>query len=118
MVSPTSQTAIAIARHIGLGLVIVVGVAAPWSVVAVLNVRLSPSVPWSLPVGFIYLFLVIGYLNGRGWPRSTSEVRERHFRAHLPPPAEAICALLAGFAGFTALWLSFAVTGDLLAQQP
>ncbi len=34
MVSPTSQTAIAVARHIGLGLVIVVGVAAPVTALA------------------------------------------------------------------------------------
>jgi membrane protease YdiL (CAAX protease family) len=117
MARPTPPVALAVATHIGLGLAIVVGIAAPWSVLVVLNLRLSPTVPWSLPTGLIYLFLMAGYLNGRGWPLSTSEVRRRHFRALVPPPAAFLSALLAGFAGVTALWLGFAATGDLLAQH-
>lgn len=117
MARPALPAALAVATHIGLGLAIVVGVAAPWSAFVVVNLRLSPTVPWSLPIGLVYLFLVAGYLNGRGWPRSTSEVRRRFFRAHLPPPWASLSALLAGFAGVTALWLIFAATGDLLARQ-
>ena len=117
MASRASQAAILVAAPIGVGLAIVVGVAAPWSALIVLNIRLSPTVPWSLPVGLVYLFLAIGYLGGRGWPHSTSEVRRRRFRASLPSASEFICALLAGCAGVSALWLCFAATGGLLAQQ-
>jgi len=41
-----------------IGLVVMGVVTVPWSVSAVLNLRLFPHVPWAIPVTIVYLFLV------------------------------------------------------------
>lgn len=87
-----------------IGLVVMSVVTVPWSVSAVLNLRLLPHVPWAIPVTIVYLFLVTIYLGGRGWPASTRELRRRHLRARMPAPRASIWSLLAGgaaaFGGF------------------
>jgi len=91
-------------------------VTAPWSLVAVADLRLSPHVPWAIPMGFIYVGVVVAYLNGHGWPASTADMRRRHFRARLVSPAEAVWSLLAGTLSITCLWLLFAASGNLERQ--
>jgi membrane protease YdiL (CAAX protease family) len=100
-------------KHVGLGLAVTVAVAVPWSVLAVLNLRLSPCVPWAIPAGLAYLCAATAYLNGSGWPKSTSAARKRWFRAQPLDLAEFNWALLAGFAAVTSLWLLFAASGFL-----
>jgi membrane protease YdiL (CAAX protease family) len=103
-------------RHVLIGLVVVVAVTAPWSIVAVASLRLSPHVPWAVPMGFIYVGVVVAYLSGRGWPASTADIRRRHFRARLLSPAEAVWSLVAGSPAITCLWLLFAASGHLARQ--
>jgi membrane protease YdiL (CAAX protease family) len=103
-------------KHVGLGLAVTVAVTIPWSALAGLNLRLSPRVPWAIPVGFAYICAATAYLNGSGWPKSTSSVRKRSFRAQPLAQAEISWALLAGFAGVLSLWLLFAASGYLSAQ--
>ena len=105
-------------RNIGLGLAIVVAVSAPWSALVVLNVRLSPHVPWAIPAGIVYACFSMLYLNGRGWPESTSAARRRSFRARPLVLTELRWALLAGLAAVASLWLLFAASGYLSAQTP
>lgn len=99
--------------HVGLGLVVAVVVTIPWSALVVLNVRLSPHLPWAIPTGMAYASLAMGYLNGSGWPKSTSAARRRDFRAQPLAPAPFTWALLAGLAAVAALWLLAAAAGAL-----
>jgi mannose-6-phosphate isomerase-like protein (cupin superfamily) len=55
---------------IGLGVMGVITV--PWSLLAVVNLRLSPHVPWAIPITLIYLAVVVVYLAGRGGRVSTT----------------------------------------------
>jgi len=106
----------ALLRPVGIGLAVTVGVAIPWSALAVLNLRLSPRVPWAIPAGIAYVFLAMAYLNGSGWPTSTAASRKRYFRAQPLSSAELAWALLAGFTAVASLWLVYAACGYLSAQ--
>jgi membrane protease YdiL (CAAX protease family) len=117
MARPTLRLALAVLKHVGLGLAVLIGVAAPWSALVVLNLRASPDTPWALPAGVAYVFAAIVYLNGVGWPRSTSATRKRYLRAQPLALLEFSWSLIAGFAAVAALWLSFAATGYLFAEQ-
>jgi len=112
----TLQVAGALLKHVGLGLAVVIAVAIPWSALAAFNLRLSPHVPWAIPVGIAYVFLAMAYLNGSGWPSSTSAARRRYFRAQPLGLMEFGWAFLAGLAGVVTLWLLFAASGYLPAQ--
>ncbi len=65
------------------------------------NLKVLPSVPWSLPVAALVLWVYWQYLAGRGWPRSTAEARRHCLRARSLSPALWRSALLAG--GFGSL---------------
>jgi membrane protease YdiL (CAAX protease family) len=69
--------------------------------------------PWALPVGLAYICAAIAYLNGNGWPKSTSAARKYFFRARPLVLAEFNWAFLAGLAGVTSLWLFYAACGFL-----
>lgn len=99
-----------------IGLVVMGVVTVPWSVAAVLNLRLVPHVPWAIPVTIVYLFLVISYLGGCGWPASTRELRRRHLRARMLTPRTSTWSLLSGGAAIAALWLIFAAVGGFGVQ--
>lgn len=45
------------------------------------NISLSPSIPWSVPLGLLYIWLVFKYFNGKGKPASTSVARSEGMRA-------------------------------------
>jgi len=45
------------------------------------NLKYWPSVPWSVPLLAAYMWFFWQYLQGRWWPRSTSETRRRDLRA-------------------------------------
>src|SRR5580698_10501856 len=53
-----------------------------WSALLVANLHSSPSVPWSVPAMALMLWLMWGYLGGKGWPRRTSDARRHHLRAN------------------------------------
>ncbi len=105
-------------KHVGLGLAVAVAVATPWSALVVFNLSFSPHVPWAIPVGVAYVCLAMAYLNGSGWPKSTSAARRCYFRAQPLVLAEFSWALLAGLAAVTFLWLCFVASGSLSAQAP
>jgi membrane protease YdiL (CAAX protease family) len=107
-----------LSKYVGLGLAVTIAVTVPWSVLAMLNLRLSPRVPWAIPAGIAYLCAATAYLDGSGWPQSTSADRKRYFRAQPLGLAEFNWALLAGLAAVTSLWLLFAASGSLSAQPP
>ena len=53
-----------------------------WRYLVAANLVVSPQIPWAMAVMAVYLPFFWQYLNGRGWPRSTSEARQRDLRAH------------------------------------
>lgn len=72
------------------------------------NLKLSPTVPWLLPATAVWLWLFWQYLNGKGWPRSTSQARRRALRARPISSKVWRWSLLAGGLGIvSAIGLSF-----------
>jgi len=67
------------------------------------NLKLAPSVPWSLLATMVWLWLCWRYLDGAGWPRSTSRQRRRDLRARPLPPRIWGWALLAGGFGMVSV---------------
>ena len=47
----------------------------------VLNMRTSPDIPWNVPLGLLYLWVVFQFFNGRWGAGSTREARQKSMRA-------------------------------------
>jgi membrane protease YdiL (CAAX protease family) len=75
----------------------------PWAVLVSMNLKMLPAVPWSVIVMAAYLWLLVKYLNGWGWPRELSEARRRALRIARPPQRVWRWSLIAG--GLAALSL-------------
>jgi len=58
-----------------VGLAVAVTGNSPWAALALINLRVLPSVPWSVPPAAVYLWLWWRYMGGWGRPRSTSQAR-------------------------------------------
>lgn len=67
-----------------------------WRQLISINLAVSPRIPWAAAAMAVYLWLYWSYLNGRGWPLSTAEDRQRNLRAHSLPPVIWRWALVAG----------------------
>jgi hypothetical protein len=74
-----------------------------WNALLVINLRSSPAFPWSVPAMALLLWLMWSYLGGRGWPRSTSDVRRRHLRANRRSGRTYLWAFVAGVLSVVAL---------------
>lgn len=86
-----------------LGFFIPVLAGAVWTALFVGNLATTASVPWSVPVMAVVLWLVWQYLGGRWWPRRKSAARRRLLRAE-PVSREVFAwALVAGVPAFVAL---------------
>jgi len=92
-----------IAIAVVLGLFIAAAGVFPWSILAQLNVRLWPRVPWCIPVGLVWLALFWTYLNGRGWPRSTAQNRKQLLRVRPLHGPAATWVCIAGATGLVTL---------------
>jgi len=68
-----------------------------WSGAFVANTKLLPQIPWNVPFGLLFLWLVFGYLDGRGWPRSTAGARRVAMRARRLSAEQWRLSLLYGF---------------------
>jgi len=77
----------------------------PWAFLVAMNVRRTPSVPWSVPITAAYLWLLFRYLRGEWWPASTSEARRRSCRANGVSDGVFGSAVIAGMFGLAALML-------------
>jgi hypothetical protein len=86
-----------------LSLALVGGTSVIWGALVIGNIRTTPSIPWSLPLLFVMLWLVWQYLSGRGWPETTSRSRKRLLRAN-PVSREALSwSIVAGLFAIIAL---------------
>jgi membrane protease YdiL (CAAX protease family) len=82
--------------------VLLVGVL-PWSSLVAVNVKMTPSIPWAVPVMALYGFLLLKYLNGWGWPRSSAELRRLNLRLRPLSRGVWLWSLAAGGSGASAL---------------
>src|SRR5574341_553552 len=87
------------------------------------NFVLAPSVPWSAPLVAIYLWFYWHYLQGKGWPQSTTEFRRTNLRAHSWAGRVWRWTLLAGGLGWasilalrTLINMLFALPNDSLSK--
>ena len=74
-----------------------------WSALLVANLRISPAVPWSVPAMALMLWLMWGYLGGKGWPRSTSDARRHYLRANRRSARTYLWSFAAGVLSVVAL---------------
>src|SRR5687767_8637823 len=92
-----------IARAVLVGALVVALGTLPWGALAALNSRLSPAVPWSVPVMALYLWFYWRILGGEWWPRGTADSRRENLRARPLESTVWRAALLAGGLGWAAL---------------
>ena len=52
-----------------------------WNALIVLNVQTTPAIPWNVPLGLLYLWVVFQFFNGRWAPASTRQARRESMRA-------------------------------------
>lgn len=97
-----------IPKAIFIGLVVSGAGTLPWVVLAGLNFKLLPSLPWSAAVMGCYLWLYWRYLNGWGWPHGTAVTRRADLRAH-PLSGRlwrsSLLALMLGFGSVISIFL-------------
>jgi membrane protease YdiL (CAAX protease family) len=74
-----------------------------WSALVVLNLRLTPALPWAVALMAVILWSLGHYLNGRWRPSRTSETRRLLLRATAVPPRVLLLALGAGAFAMVAL---------------
>ena len=90
----------------------------PFPGLAGFNLRFAPQMPWAIVPMALFLIGYIRYLNGAGWPRSTSAARRLRLRLNSLPADVWPMALTAGFIGLAALVPLSAVLGRLFALPP
>ena len=74
-----------------------------WTALITSNLATSPAIPWAVAVMAIILWLMWQYLDGRWWPRSTSNARHLYLRARAVSRGVFAWALLAGVLSLIAL---------------
>jgi CAAX amino terminal protease family. len=100
-----------ISTLIGLGifaLLLTVLTGGVWTVLLIANLATSPAVPWAVIVMAILLWLMWQYLDGKGWPDSTSEARHRYLRARPVSRPAFMWSMAAGMfsiIALTGLWI-------------
>ena len=77
------------------------------------NLKFWPSVPWSVALLAGYMWFFWQYLQGRWWPRSTSEWRRQGLRARPVSRRAWRWALLAGYLGMFSVFALHRVVGRL-----
>jgi len=86
-----------------LALLITVLAGGVWIAIMTTNLATSPAIPWGVPVMAVVLWAMWQYLKGKGWPRSTSEVRRRYLRANPVSRQTYTWSFIAGALGIVAL---------------
>ena|SRR2546425_256735 len=89
-----------------------------WSALLVANLRSSPAVPWSVPAMALLLWLMWGYLGGKGWPRSTSDARRHYLRANRRSARTYLWSFAAGVLSVVALAGYWIVLFRLVKMPP
>jgi membrane protease YdiL (CAAX protease family) len=104
-------------RAVITGAVILLLGVLPWSSLIAVNAQFVPKVPWAVLVMAFYGGLLIKYLNGWGWPRSTALARRFNLRLRPLSGRVWIWAFAAGGSAVGAL-LALAFVGLRLGTLP
>ena len=64
-----------------IGLTVALSGTLPWVALAAVILRSPHSPPWEVPAMALYLVVFWRYLNGWGWPKSTTTCRRESLRA-------------------------------------
>src|ERR1051326_593237 len=83
-------------------LILAVGQGA-WGAMALLNLKTTPAIPWSVAIMAPVLWLMWQHLGGKGRPRSTSGARRSYLRANAVPAPVFVWSLVAGALAIVAL---------------
>ena len=89
-----------------------------WTGLLIANLRSSPAVPWSVPTMALLLWLMWSYLNGKGWPRSTSDGRRKYLRANRRSARTYMWSFAAGVLSVAALAGYWIVLFRLVKMPP
>ena len=92
-----------IIRAVITGVIITAAGTLPWAYLVRLNIDHLPSVPWSVIPTLVYLWFFWKYVNGAGWPRSTSAIRKKLIRANQLSSEVWGAAIIAGILGLVSL---------------
>jgi membrane protease YdiL (CAAX protease family) len=84
--APIPRVHTTLAGALSMGLTISLLGTVPWVVLIRLNVREHPESPWAAATTACWLIVMLAWLSGRGWPRSTSAFRRFHCRLWRPQP--------------------------------
>jgi membrane protease YdiL (CAAX protease family) len=82
------------------------------------NLRFHPELPWAAAVMAALLVLLLIYLRGWGWPRSTSATRQRLLRWNAIPLPIFGWAILTGLVSLVAMGGAWIATSDLIHIPP
>ena len=74
-----------------------------WALLINSNLTTSPTILWSVPAMAVALWLMLQYLDGKWWPRSTSAARQRYLHGNPVSGRILAAALLAGVLSIVAL---------------
>jgi len=77
-----------------------------------INLRLTPSIPWFLPITAFWLWAFWKYLTGNSWPASTSHIRSGYLRGQTLTPKLWLWSLIAGGFGMISLMGLIFVTSE------
>jgi membrane protease YdiL (CAAX protease family) len=86
-----------------LGIFIALFGQAIWSAILVANLKTTPTIPWSVALMIVLLWMIWQYLGGRWWPRSNSDTRRRYLHANGVPARVFAWAILSGALSLIAL---------------
>lgn len=113
--SATTATSVGLrgyVRPVLEGLLIAATGLLPWILLAAIQSRLYPSVPWAAFVMATYLAILVAWLHGYSWPRATSMERRRRLRLWPPSPGPeaaggplSVVSIAALLAALYALWV-------------
>lgn len=91
---------------------IVIAGVGPWIVLAPLNARFHPEIPWAAFAAASGLVLLLAWLNGTGWPQTLANVRRCNLRRWRPEPGTwqgenlgVIVGLACMLAGMAVVWI-------------
>jgi membrane protease YdiL (CAAX protease family) len=96
-----------------------------WVALIKRNVREHPETPWAAAATACLLILMLVWLSGRGWPRSTSAFRRSHLRLWQPQPGAwsgdngaAILGLAGAMVGLSVLYVLMGATRPPIDMTP
>jgi membrane protease YdiL (CAAX protease family) len=89
-----------------------------WGLMVMANLRLHPELPWAAAVMAVLLALLLIYLSGAGWPRSTRATRRSLLRWNPVPLPIFGWAILTGLLSLVAMGGAWIATSDFIHIPP